>query len=144
MFKKLKKSKGLQIALAAGILGAIIIPSSVSASDKEYGYYFTIKTLQKNSYSSYRWRGTDDTSNPWKVAMTYSNEPGGNTITRFWMTESTTKSRATGVVDVLEGREYYRTAYKLANKHDVCLTAENNNFNTNTYVAQGYWDEETR
>lgn len=144
MLKKLKNSKGLQIALAAGILGAVIIPSSVSASDDEYGYYFTIKTLQKNSYTAYKFRQTDDTNNPWKVGMTYSNEPGGKTITRFWMTESNTKSRATKSVDVLEGYEYYNPTYKIANKHDVALTAENNNYNTNTYIAEGYWDEETR
>ena len=76
--------------------------------------------------------------------MTYSNEPGGNTITRFWMTEYKTKSRATKLVDVLEGYEYYNSAYKIANKHDVALTAENNNYNNNTYIAEGYLDEETR
>lgn len=129
---------GMALALGLGVLGT----SSVAlASNDNVGYSFTLKANYGNTYSSERYRQTENTANKWKVNMSYTSEGTGK-IATYWLDKSGTQ--VSNTVDVKQGGgSYYRSAYQTASKSYVRLAAENNNYTSNTYTVSGYWDEET-
>ncbi|PAF36237.1 hypothetical protein CHH58_13380 [Terribacillus saccharophilus] len=143
--KKSTRKKITSLALATGIASAIIVPNTPSfAADNNVGYNFLITQFQQNNYAASRYRQTKSVDNKWKVKMTYSDESGGKTYTRFWLSGFPVSKNVSSTVNVLEDHDaYYRKPYEEANQADVRLTAENNNFSNTVYNAEGYWDEET-
>lgn len=139
----MKKKNTLKFVIC-GILGiSIFFPSTISlAGDEQYGYSFTIKANQANSRTEARYRETTNRKNSWKVNMTNSGE-GIGTITTYWLEipSGTNVSRSINVV--AKGGNYYTAAYDNASKTDVHLTAQNNNYNNESYGVSGFWDEET-
>lgn len=129
---------GMALALGLGVLGT----SSVAlASDDNVGYSFTLKANYGNTYSSERYRQTDNKYNTWKVKMTYSSEGTGK-IATYWLDKKGTQVSDT--IPVKQGlAAVYTPAYQTANQSWVRLGAENNNLTADTYTVSGYWDEET-
>jgi len=136
-----KKTLSFAMGICALTLG-IIGPTSINASNDNWAYSFTIKPNQANSRSDPRYRETTNDKNQWKVRMTASGE-GTGTITRFWL-EIKDGTNVSPSVNVKQAYDtyYYRDAYSNARKTNVYLTAENNNYNNNTYAVSGSWDEE--
>ena len=141
--KKLRNYKSMVIAAAMAILFLANVGIAY-ASDDDNGYSFTIKAHHGNTYSDGRYRQTTNTSNPWKVNMTYSSE-GAGTIMTYWLAKfNSSHDVVSGTHDVKQGTgAHYFTAYSGANQTKVCLAAENNNDLPNSYTVSGYWDEET-
>ena len=129
------------------LLGGILVFSAVSsintyASDDEIAYEFIVQSAKQNSRSKPRFRQTRNTDNQWKIRLDESGE-GKGTITTFWLEvkDGTNVSKA---VDIKQGNSAVKvTPKETANRRDVYLTAENNNFNLKSYRAKGIWDEET-
>lgn len=140
-FMKKFLQKHSRIALA-GVVGASLFATTqfASASDDNVGYSFTIGPNYSNSYSSARYRETSSNANPWKVKFAYSAE-GSGTFTTFWLDKSGTRVSVAPVVK--QGTTEYNGTYDGAQKSNVRLGAENNNFNSSSYKVSGYWDEET-
>ena len=112
--------------------------------DNNYEYAFKLKANYANSYSSARYRQTQNTANKWKVNLKNSTEGAGTKAT-FWLAkdnDSYTRVSATHDVKQGSGAHYYN-AYEKASQTDVRLAAENNNDSPNTYQISGVWDEET-
>ncbi|WNB92541.1 DUF2712 domain-containing protein [Bacillus sp. NEB1478] len=126
----------------AGVMGLslLAVGNMAFASNDNVPYSFTLKPGYGNSYSAERYRQTSDTSNKWKVNLSYSSE-GAGTVATFWLDKSTTQVSDTHDVAQGSGNHYY-TAFSTANQHDVRLGAENNNYSANSYSISGYWDEE--
>ena len=138
--KNTKKIKAL--VLCTFVLGFAIAPSLIRASDDRWGYGFTIQPYQANNYSAYRYRETTNPNNPWKVALESSKE-GPGSITTFWL-EISSGANASASINVKQGAgAYYSGAYNNANKVNVRLTGQNNNYNSSAYYVSGHWDEET-
>lgn len=137
------KKRTMMLGLAAAMIIAMNA-STVLAADDDIAYSYTIKANYGNTYSDSRYRQTTNTSNKWKVNMTYSGE-GEGTVTTYWLAlfnENHDVGSATHDVKQGSGAHYYK-ANSNASQKDVCLAAENNNNSTNTYTVSGYWDEET-
>lgn len=137
------KKKRVGLILGMAMLAAMnVFPAF--ASDDNHGYTYVIKGNHANTYSTSRYRQTTNTSNPWKVNMTYSGE-GKGTVTTYWLAlYNSAHTLVSGTNNVKQGSgAHYYTATSQANQKDVCLGAENNNNSTNTYTVSGYWDEET-
>ncbi|MDP1419579.1 DUF2712 domain-containing protein [Peribacillus simplex] len=121
---------------------------SVEAGNDKSGYSFTIKKEQANSYTGTEYRQTTTERNTWKVRM-YKSTEGTNTLTTYWLE----KSNGTNVSPAVKvkagsggensGRNHYIKGNSGANATEVRLTAENNNYSSNSYSVKGYWDEET-
>lgn len=122
---------------------ALLIPASIYASDDKWGYAFKIKGYQENTRTGPRFRQTNNTANPWKVALEKSNEGGKGSITTFWLEVKSGKNVSTSVNAKQGHAPYYTSAYSDANHVDVYLTAQNNNYNARFYDVSGHWDEET-
>lgn len=85
----------------------------------------------------------------------YDSGEGVGTKTRYWLELGVENGSNVGTnvsppVDVIagngsvnSGRNYYVRAESTANRKNVRLTAENNNYSSNTYSVTGIWDEET-
>lgn len=137
MFKKIK-----HVAFAA-VVGAGIFTTAgfTHASNDNHDFSFDLLSYHGNNYSGEIYRQTTDTSNKWKVEFTYSAE-GKGTVATFWL-DKKNHGIVSDTYNVTQGSgaKYY-TAYKTANKANVRLGAENNNYTANTYAISGYWDEE--
>ncbi len=141
--KILRNYKSMVIAAAMAILFLANVGIAYASNDN-IGYSFTIKPYFGNTYSDGRYRQTTNTSNPWKVNMTYSGE-GAGTITTYWLAKfNSSHNVVSGTHNVVQGTgAHYFTANSGAKKTNVCLGAENNNDSPNSYTVSGYWDEET-
>lgn len=137
-FKKVTK-----LFLAAIIALGVYIPLNTLASDDDIAYKFTIYSYQKNGKEKNgRYRQTSYVDNPWKVRLDSSGE-GKGTYTRFWL-ENASATNVSIEKNVKQGAgAYYTNPYSSANKTDVWLTGENNNYNGKSYTVSGIWDEET-
>lgn len=68
-----------------------------------------------------------------------SDETGGTTKTRFWI-EGSDGTNLSETMDILEDAGWsYKNPYSSANERTVYLTAENNNYNSESYTAIGRW-----
>lgn len=68
---------------------------------------------------------------------------GGKTYNTFWL-EHSNGVNVSPSHDVQEGSgAHYYQASESANGSYVRLTSQNNNYDNNAYVINGYWDEET-
>lgn len=148
MLKGFKGKNVLRVSVALGLLLAIVVPASVSAANNnDYDYAFYIHSYHDNTRvgdNGSRYRSTKDPENSWKVKMTYSNEPGDSkTITRYWIEGESGENVAASVNVLEDDPAYYNQAYDSASERRVYLTAENNNYSSNTYGVGGIWDEET-
>lgn len=145
VMKKSFKRKWGQLGLALGIGVSVFGTSIVSqAADDNNGYTFQIYSYQINTRDANEsaYRQTTSVNNPWKVKLTSSSE-GANSITRFWL-ERKDETNVSTAIDKLEGDPAsYLKPYSSANQTTVYLTAQNNNYNLDQYVASGVWDEET-
>lgn len=140
MKKSTQKIGKLGLALVMGA-GIFTVSSMAYASNDNVGFSFSLKPNYGNSYSASRYRQTSDSTNKWKVNLTYSSE-GSGTYATFWLDKSGT--RVSDVHDVKQGSgAHYYNAYGTANENYVRLGAENNNPSANSYSISGYWDEET-
>lgn len=131
-------------ALAVGVIGFGSISTSFASETKtndDIPFEFTIKPNQDNSYSEYRYRETAYPENEWKVEFNQSGE-GSGTYTTFWL-QLDNGANCSIADDVMVGTSAYNFAYQTASFDNVCLTAQNNNFNSDSYSVSGYWDEET-
>lgn len=136
------KKKITTIFLSVFVLGVAVLPTAIKATDDRWGYAFNIYGYQANSYSSSRYRETNNANNPWKVALESSGE-GPGSITTFWLENSNGTNVSAGVNVKLKAGAYYNVAYNNANQTNVRLTAHNNNYNSSVYSVSGHWDEET-
>ena len=136
----MKKTLG-KIVLLSGAMGILMSINSM-ASDDNVSFSGTVKTYQKNTRLDCRYRQTEKKENPWKVCLESSGE-GKGTVTLFWLESTTGKNLSDDVYAVQGGPVYYNNPYSSAKKCDVYLTAENNNYNGNSYYVTGIWDEET-
>lgn len=119
-----------------GTSSAFASNNKIDYSFKVYGYWFNGKAPDG------RYRETDNVNNSWKVRLEHSGE-GSGTITTFWL-ENASSGNVTISKDVKQGNgPYYTNPYTSANKTTVWLTAQNNNYNGDSYTVSGYWDEET-
>lgn len=105
-----------------------------------------IPNKQQNAHTSLEWRQTSNVNNDWKVNMYDSTEEsanGGSTYNTFWL-EHDNGANVTSSHNVQEdsGSHYYAGSEE-ANGSYVRLTSQNNNYDFNSYVIKGYWDEET-
>lgn len=126
-----------------GITAGICMLSSLStmASDDSYGFTLTVKVRQYNSSTVDHYRQTDNVANPWKVRIFQSGE-GRDTITVCWLEKG--QQNVSPDVYVQEGHAaYYSSPYEEANKSNVHMSIENNNYNNHSYTVSGDWDEET-
>lgn len=126
----------------AGVMGLSLLTAGnvALASNDNIAYNFSLKPEHGNSYSAERYRQTTDTSNKWKVNLSYSSE-GKGTVATFWLDKSGT--RVSDVHSIAQGSgNHYFTAFSTANQSNVRLGAENNNYTTTGYTISGYWDEE--
>ncbi|MED4942226.1 DUF2712 domain-containing protein [Heyndrickxia coagulans] len=139
----MKNMKKIGRITVLGLLGIGLFSSAhlASASNDNVYFAFTIKPKYANSYSGERYRQTENPSNKWKVNFTSSGE-GKGTVTTFWLDKKGTPVSSTHDVKQGSGAHYYN-AISAANKSNVRLGAENNNYSTNGYPISGYWDEET-
>ncbi|CAH0301514.1 hypothetical protein SRABI134_04666 [Peribacillus sp. Bi134] len=145
----MKKRKGRVIALGTILACSIGLGTlSVEAGNENSVYSFKIKKEQDNEYTRTKYRQTTTERNTWKVRMYHSQE-GTNTYTTYWLEKSTgtnvspsAKVKA-GSGGLNSGRNHYVKGNAGANATEVRLTAENNNYSSNTYSVDGYWDEET-
>lgn len=141
--KKNKISKKIITSLLlVGALSTLSLPTF--AAEDNYGYSFSIKTHQNNTYGGdAKYRQTTNTSNKWKVELSYSGE-GKGTGTRFWLVkDNISKTQvSTSTIAYQGGGAKYTDAYNDASKQYVKLGAENNNYSANSYTVSGYWDEE--
>lgn len=133
--------------LVAGLSAIAIItvaaPASFAAQNNEYGFSFNIKANQGNTRSVGRSRTTN---HMWMVNAKTTNESGSvfhvGTKTTFWL-ENKGGTNVSPSTDVVVGNgAYYQQGYDNS-KTTVYLTAQNNNYNSNTYYVHGVWDEET-
>lgn len=139
----MKNKKMIALIISALAIVALLIPASIYASDDKWGYAFRIKGYQENTRTGPRYRQTSNTENPWKVALEKSGE-GTGTITTFWLEVKSGKNVSTSVNAKQGHAPYYTSAYDDANRVNVYLTAQNNNYNAGFYDVSGNWDEETK
>ncbi|MEH7128324.1 DUF2712 domain-containing protein [Neobacillus drentensis] len=101
-----------------------------------------MKANQANSRSAPEYRSTTNRYEAWMVNVTESGE-GNTAITQYWLENAggTNVSDAFPVAEI-ENTKYF-PAYDNASQTDVYLTAQNNNYTSDTYGVTGYWDEET-
>lgn len=140
MLTKCKKKlfSALSVVL---ILSSLTIP--VAASWDDIPWAFDLKAYQGNSYTSERYRQTEDKTNMWYVNYVSSTE-GKGTIATFWLAESNIFHFHQSIsVNEYVGNSFRCEANEDAKKKYVVLACQNNNFNSNVYQATGYWDEET-
>lgn len=101
-----------------------------------------IKAYHANTRFEFALRSTNQTANPWRVAIRESGE-GKGTITTFWLEDFYGNNVSADINVKYDGySEYYASPYSTANGIDVYLTAENNNYNAASYNLRGYWSEE--
>lgn len=107
-------------------------------SPTEFSY--AIKAKQANTRDSKpEYRNTGNTNDKWGVVLLKSNETGGKTFTDFWL-ERYDETNVSSAISVKEADGVYtNTAYTSASYTSVYLTAENNNYNNETYIAKGKW-----
>lgn len=137
-FKNIVKLTGAAL-MAVGV----ILPMNTLAANDNIDFSFKIGILHANGKEKAgRYRQTTSTDNPWKVKLDSSGE-GKGTVTRFWL-ENASAGNVSTTRNATQGKgAYYTDAYLSANKRDVWLTGENNNYNTTSYTVSGKWDEET-
>ncbi|MCM3225964.1 DUF2712 domain-containing protein [Terribacillus saccharophilus] len=145
----MRKSGIIKLSLVVLTLAFLFTSTKdvVLASNDNHSWAFSIQPKHYNNFSDSRYRQTSSKENPWKVKLNSSGE-GKGTITTFWLgsyfPEESTYARASVTRNVYQGRDAtYTAAYWSANKKNVALGAENNNYSTNSYWASGIWDEET-
>ncbi|MCO7175009.1 DUF2712 domain-containing protein [Sporolactobacillus kofuensis] len=141
----LDKKKLMKLILAGLIALCLLIPTISHAAEKnEYRYNFNIGPYQANSRVSdanAHKRTTTNIHEAWMVNLEGSEE-GFNSITQFWM-ENKSGHNITPTVNAYSGRgEAYEKASDDATGVYCYLTAQNNNYNNNSYNVSGYWDEE--
>lgn len=89
-------------------------------------------------------RSPGDSNTQWGVSLTDSKEGGANTYTTFWL-EKSSGANVTDAHDVQLGKGFkqfnFEKASDVKGKY-VYLTAENNNYISNSYSISGKWDEE--
>lgn len=128
------------------VMGTKFNAQTLVSNKSDDNIWFSMKIYgeQTNSWTDARWRQTDSVDNKWKVDFQNSNEEGAEyTITTFWL-EHTNGTNVSDAHDVKEGTgAHYYTPRESANESYVRLTAENNDFDFNSYSISGYWDEET-
>lgn len=139
----MKKSKILAMMITGAIVFSSLFSLNAFAGNDNVGFSFTIKAWQGNTrVEDGRYRETANPNNSWKVNLTDSGE-GTETITRFWL-ENFNQDNVSSAIDAVEGSgAHYKEAYGSASQVTCYLTAENNNWNNETYIAYGFWDEET-
>lgn len=135
--------KFLGIALATASIATMAISSVYAGAENDYAYKFKVSSYHNNEHCDIsRHRQTADPGDRWKVKLSTSAE-GTGTYTRFWL-ENYDEDNVSQTVDVKQGvGYYYRPSYNSGCKTYVWLTAENNNYNSDSYEVSGYWDEET-
>lgn len=139
----MKKNSNFKKLVALGFVVTMIfsvLGGTVSAEENKFPYSFNIKSYYGNTYSGSNYRQTTSLSNYWMVDLQSSTE-GDGTYTTFWLDKSSTRVSEAYNVKQGSGRHLYK-AYSTANKNDVRLAAENNNYSANTYSVTGKWDEE--
>lgn len=141
MTKRMKKIAG--IVLTAISVATLAIPSVYAGMENDFAFKFKVGSFKRNGHcDTERNRQTADPADRWKVELTSSGE-GKGTYTTFWL-ENYDEDNVSETVKVKQGKGYYyRPSKRSGCKTYVYLTAENNNFNSNSYEVRGYWDEET-
>ncbi len=138
--------KKVILATGVSIFLFLSIANQVSAADHNHEFVFKIKGYYQNSYSSQRYRQTGSKDNPWKANLVTSSE-GSGTKMHFWLDAPgnvISSPVASKVYKVTQGTgANYYPAYSRANKRNVRLGSENNNYSTRAYTISGFWDEET-
>jgi hypothetical protein len=141
------KIKFVAIALVGALAFSTIsaINTFAATVDNNIAYGFKIESWHQNSRVSdeeARYRTTTNIYDQWKVKLEHSGE-GEGTYTTFWM-ENSGETNVTDAVDVKQGATpYYNPTRESAGRTYCYLTAENNNYNWDTYYVSGVWDEET-
>lgn len=141
MTRKIKKFLGMALSVVS--IASLTIPSVYAGQENDIAYKFRIGSFHSNGQcGTDQNRQTGDPADRWKVKLSTSGE-GKGTYTTFWL-ENYDGDNVSKTVDVKQGKGYYyRPSYRSGCKTHVWLTAENNNFNSNSYEVSGYWDEET-
>lgn len=136
--------KKLLLFVSIFMLGLVTFGNVHAATTDNIAYKFKIHPYQSNSFSDPRYRGTDNPNRAWMVDFKTSGEIGDHTITRYWLSLTGGRGQASDDHDIKvgSGRHFYR-GNSSSNKTDVCLGAENNNYNAESYYVSGVWDEET-
>lgn len=130
------------LVISSFVLVALSGTLVASASNDNIGFKFRIMTYQMNSNTAGRYRQTTNPDNKWKVNLLKSGE-GKGTITTFFLENDFGLNLSKGhQVKQGSGNHYY-SAYANASKKYIFLSAENNNWNNNSYMVSGNWDEET-
>ncbi|MDF0479540.1 DUF2712 domain-containing protein [Vagococcus sp. PNs007] len=137
------KKKTLFFALASVVTLSSSFYINALATDDNISFNFRVPSYQSNGHEATgQYRQTTHTDNQWKVKLLKSGE-GKGTITKFWL-ENKNDTNVSKTVNAKQGSgPYYKDAYKSASQINVWLTAENNNFNGDSYNVSGNWDEET-
>ncbi|MCO7128258.1 DUF2712 domain-containing protein [Sporolactobacillus shoreicorticis] len=140
------KKRHVIVKMVVALLATVVIgfgTQFASAKDNDIGYKFKVYGWMANGKETEgRYRQTDSIDNSWKVQLKTSGE-GQGTITGFWLENSSAQNVSqTEYVKQGEG-PHYQKPFASANKRDVWLTAQNNNFNGESYTVKGIWDEET-
>ncbi|MGE1164474.1 DUF2712 domain-containing protein [Peribacillus simplex] len=140
--RKIKGKKLIQHALIFGLFATIFIPSSTFAWPSTGGFAFNIQPNQGNTRSEGAYRSANTTAIPWGVQVDSSNESGDKTYTRFWIegVDGTNVSESANVLE--DSGDKWVNPYSTANQRTVYLTAENNNYNSESFLVTGFWDEE--
>lgn len=140
----MKNNKKIKVTMFVMMAMALSNISAVSASrsyEDSIPWKFTIKSYCQSSYTTYRFRDSDNLNNCWKVNLEKSSE-GSGTQLRFTLV-NTAKNQVSGEYLVAQGSgTHYYHPYSSASDTDVALRARNNNCNSHTYTASGTWDEE--
>ncbi|MEW5552128.1 DUF2712 domain-containing protein [Peribacillus frigoritolerans] len=142
---KLKKPQKLMLAGFAGVSILASANLSFAYENNEIGFDFNLKPNYGNTYTAIRERSTTNDDNQWKVNL-LDNSEGPGTYATFWL-EAVVDDwlRASAPHDVQEGsgNHYYTTNNNLADNTNTRMGAENNNYSTDYFNVEGYWDEET-
>lgn len=141
---KMKLTKKLAKVVFVLVVAVTCVSSvNVFASDKDYDFEFQIGRWGANACElECRERTTKNPNNAWKVRLDESGE-GDGTISRFWLEINSGKNVSDAVNAKQGAAALYKEAKDSASGVWVYLTGENNNFNSNTYLISGIWDEET-
>ncbi len=133
------KKRGILYLMVAVTVFSVWIPAF--ASDDNWGYKFSLKTDNWNSYSDGRYRQTTNTANPWKVEMTYHSR-GKTAYATYWLARTGDKEQVSSTRDVTCKTGPLKTAaWAGASMVTVSLGAEN--YANQTADVSGFWEEET-
>ncbi len=121
--------KGIKIKIFSLLIGLITINTLiVYSSDDNHNYSLSVKSFGKNVRTTRRYRQTNSINNPWKVKLITSGE-GSGTITTFWLEDFYAKNVSSDINAKQGAEAIYDKPYSSANKIDVYMAAENNNYN---------------